>query len=66
MTVVAPVMLKSMSEICETFGKSRPTVLKWRKEGAPIYKEGRSYGAELNALSNWLVKHTSHIEHSEA
>ena len=56
MTVVAPVMLKNMQEICEAFGKSRKTILKWRKEGAPIYKDGGVYGAELNAVARWLVE----------
>ena len=56
MTVVAPVLLKSMREICEAFGKSRQTVLGWKKEGAPIYQDRGVYGAELNALAGWLVE----------
>lgn len=56
MTAVAPVMLKNMQQICETFGKSRRTILKWRQEGAPIYKDGGVYGAEVNALARWLVE----------
>lgn len=56
MTAVAPVLLKNMQEICEAFGKSRKTILKWRKEGAPIYFDGGAYGAELNAVARWLVE----------
>ena len=56
MIPVAPVMLKNMEEICNTFGKSRKTVIKWREEGAPIFKDGGVYGAELNAVVRWLVE----------
>lgn len=56
MTVVAPKVLKSMEEICEAFGKSRKTILRWRKKGAPIFKDGGVYGAELNAVASWLVE----------
>lgn len=61
MTAVAPVMLKNMQQICEAFGKSRKTIIKWRTEGAPIFKDGGVYGAELNAVAQWLVERGSKI-----
>lgn len=53
MTMVTPVLLKNMREICEAFGRSRKTILKWRKEGAPIFKDGDVYGCELNVVGWW-------------
>ena len=56
MTIVAPKILKSLEQICKEFGRSRRTVKKWHEQGAPIYKDGRTYGAEVNALTLWLVR----------
>lgn len=51
-TVVAPVHLKNLSEICETFGVGKDRVRKWYKSGAPIVLD-RGYSAEYNALQAW-------------
>jgi phage terminase Nu1 subunit (DNA packaging protein) len=56
MTVVAPKVLKSLEQICKEFGRSRRTVKKWHEQGAPIYKDRRTYGAEVNSLTGWLVR----------
>ena len=54
--VIAPVHLKSLSDICDTFSKSRETVKGWYGDGAPIAFDGERYSAEYNALQAWLVQ----------
>lgn len=56
MTVVAPKVLKSLEQICKEFGRSRRTIKQWHEEGAPIFCVNGVYGAEVNALTGWLVK----------
>lgn len=53
---VAPEHLSGLREIGKRFKKSRSTVKKWIAEGAPIWQDGTTYGAEYNALNDWLVK----------
>ena len=53
--IVAPVHLKSLTDICDTFSKSRETVRGWYNDGAPIAFDGDKYYAEYNALQAWLV-----------
>ncbi len=55
-TVVAPRHLRSLAEICKTYGKGRESVKKWFDEGAPIAFDGFSYFSEYHALQNWLVE----------
>ncbi len=55
-TVVAPKHLRSLAEICKTYGKGRESVKKWYAEGAPIAFDGFSYFSEYHALQNWLVE----------
>ena len=57
--LVAPVHMKTMSEICATFGKKRDTVKKWYAKGAPIAYDGAQYSAEYNQLMAWLVHNFS-------
>lgn len=54
-TVVAPMHLRNLSEICEMFGVGERTVKKWKEEGAPIVFD-RKYSAEYNALQKWRVE----------
>lgn len=54
--VVAPMHLKSMTEICGCFGKSRISVKGWYENKAPIAFDGKQYFAEYNALQAWLVE----------
>lgn len=56
--IVASRHLRSMTEICKTFGKGRRTVKTWYIEGAPIGFDGFSYFTEYNSLQNWLVDRT--------
>ncbi len=55
-TIVAPRHLRSLAEICKTYGKGRESVKKWFDEGAPIAFDGFSYFSEYHALQNWLVE----------
>lgn len=52
-----PTLLRTMEEICRTFGVSPSTVRSWLKEGAPIVSEGEGvktrYSAELTRLQLW-------------
>lgn len=52
---VAPVHLKSLADICATFGKRRSTIREWYEQGAPIAFDGRQYSAEYNQLQAWIV-----------
>lgn len=52
---VAPVHLKSLTDICATFGKRRSTVKDWFAGGAPIAFDGKQYSAEYNQLQAWIV-----------
>lgn len=55
-----PVVLKSMTEICKTFGVGQPKVREWVQAGAPIAVEYDGWGSpvryrcELYRLYLWL------------
>jgi len=53
---VAPLHLRSKSEIADTFGVSRETVLKWAREGAPVFLVAKRYQADYHAMVEWLSK----------
>ncbi len=63
-TVVAPKHLRSLAEICKTYGKGRESVKKWYSEGAPIAFDGFSYFSEYHALQNWLVERGRKLKNS--
>lgn len=52
-----PTLLRTMEEICRTFGVSPSTVRSWLQKGAPIATEGEGvktrYSAELTRLQLW-------------
>lgn len=58
-----PKILRSMVEICKTFGVGRETVQGWAKEGAPIVVEGGQnkprYSTECLALQAWRVQRSA-------
>ena len=58
-TACAPRILRTLDEICETFGVGRKTVRAWARRGAPIAVEGHGarscYSAEINDLQRWRV-----------
>ena len=54
--LIAPVHLKTLGDICTTFGRTEETVKKWHREGGPIAFDGSSYSAEYNQLQAWLVR----------
>lgn len=58
-----PKILRSMVEICKTFGVGRETVQEWAKEGAPIVVEGGQskprYSTECLALQTWRVQRSA-------
>lgn len=55
--VYQPTILRSMAEICETFGVGPKTVKVWVTKGAPIAVEGEGantrYSAEITRLQVW-------------
>ena len=53
---IAPVHLRSLSDIRTKFGRTEETVKKWLRDGAPIAFDGSSYSAEYNQLQAWLVE----------
>lgn len=59
-TACAPRILRTLDEICETFGVGRKTVRAWARRGAPIAVEGQGgrtrYSAEINDLQRWRVR----------
>lgn len=52
-----PRVLRSLGEICESFGVGEGVVKQWAAAGAPIAVEGRGsrlrYSAEMAALQDW-------------
>lgn len=63
MTVVyVPTILRSMAEICKTFGVGNRRVIEWVVAGAPIAVEGEGakmrYSAELIRLQLWREEQT--------
>lgn len=61
--VYSPKILRSMVEICKTFGVGRETVQSWAREGAPIVIEGGQnkprYSTECLALQAWRVQRSA-------
>ena len=59
-TACAPRILRTLDEICETFGVGRKTVRAWARRGAPIAVEGHGartrYSAEAAALQDWRIQ----------
>lgn len=55
--VYEPKILRSMVEICNTFGVGPERVRKWIQEGAPIVVEGDGkcirYSTEVMRLQRW-------------
>ena len=55
--VYEPKILRSLAEICDTFGVSKDRVRYWVQLGAPIIVEGEGssmrYSAELMRLQTW-------------
>lgn len=58
----APLILRSLIEICAAMGVGRETVLKWVDQGAPIAVEWQgskpSYSCEAYALQAWRLKNS--------
>lgn len=59
---VAPVHLRSLTDIAATFKRRKETVKGWRTEGAPIALDSGQYCAEYNALMAWLVSRSSGVD----
>lgn len=57
--MLAPVHLKSLTDIAATFKRRKETVKNWRAEGAPIAMDSGQYCAEYNALMAWLVSRST-------
>lgn len=57
--MVAPVHLKSLTDIAATFKRRKETVKSWRDEGAPIALDSGQYCAEYNVLMAWLVSRST-------
>lgn len=57
--IYTPRILRTMAEICETFGVGKSTVRLWVKQGAPICVEGKGkkkrYSVEVAALQIWRL-----------
>lgn len=55
-----PHILRSLAEICETFGVGDGVVKQWVAAGAPIVVEGSGsrvrYSAEMAALQDWRLR----------
>ncbi len=52
---LAPVHLNGLDAIAKTFGKSRQTIKKWCKQGAPIAFDGFTYCSEYMTLFIWFL-----------
>lgn len=56
MVQVSPKPLPSLASICKVFKRGADTVRKWYAEGAPIWKDGDSYGSDYHELNAWLLQ----------
>lgn len=44
-------------ELQEIYSLSRSTIDRWRKEGLPVVKVGRSVRFDLDNVQEWIAKH---------
>ena len=54
--IFAPIHMTGANEIADVFQVSRRAVVRWAREGAPIYLVGKKYQANYNELWEWLKK----------
>lgn len=57
--MVAPMQIKTLSELCATYKKTKNTIKKWHAEGAPINFDGANYSADYHMLEMWRLKRFS-------
>lgn len=58
MVAVEPLPLPSLNAIAKEFRRSKDTVRTWFDEGAPIWKDGDSYGGDYHEINAWLILRT--------
>jgi phage terminase Nu1 subunit (DNA packaging protein) len=55
MVAVEPRPLPSLNEIAKAFKRSKATIKRWYEDGAPIWKDGESYGGDYHDINAWLL-----------
>lgn len=58
MVKVEPRPLTSLNAICEAFGRGKRTVRQWFAQGAPIWRDGDTYGGDYHEINAWLISRT--------
>jgi Phage DNA packaging protein Nu1. len=54
---LVPMLMRRKSDIADVFEVKMETVVKWAKEGAPIFLAGKRYCADYHAMVAWLTEH---------
>ena len=54
--IFAPIHMTGANEIADVFRVSRRAVVRWARDGAPIYLVGKTYQANYGELWDWLKK----------